>query len=697
MRPSRKQVVRTASVATILASASISLGWSRPLPVALASASSAEMRLHAADVVGTKVTRAPRKISLLIGIADYQHFGAGTKPLSDLQGPENDVKRLQVSLNRWGFGATEDTRVLLGSSATKAGIAAGFKWLAERALTKDDAVVIYFSGHGSHAPDGVDKDEPDGRDEGLVPFDAEDAHNPSQLVLDDDIRAYLKALGTENVTIIIDACYSGTVTRGDGDAVGRDKGPKPDTIALPDTGGLADFTEARGHTLITAARSDQTAQELPYDEDGTRVWIGAMTYHLTRALDGAAGTRGLRYDELIQRLRSNVRGAMLPQVPQLEGDQTALIFKSNEGVAAQPFVTAREVGGRLVLDAGAIHGVRKTANYDVYRSGEVQFSSAPIARVRVDSVVAERAFAVYVDEQGSVLGAAGSSFTKPTLPVSARAVLSRVPLGANRVDRLKVYFDKSAMALATEVRRDSSRFVIVDSASADAIVAQSLGVARVFVNGVALAPQPDEAVRVDSIVGYRGNALCRPLIRALSITSLNSIENPTPPTGLTLDIRLVPAGAGAPRGLRPAGIPDSVLLGKSYDVYARADAQLQQAEISSLYMTIAIGGYTSDPAVLWPPAGIPHSPIEMNKWILVGESIPMLEPVGSEMLKMVVNSDQFSFQPLVESFGACDGARGPNDKGPNDSGKWRSNPKPIVGWTTLSHRIDILDTVPKRK
>lgn len=691
MRRSRKLVVRTAGVATLLVTASIALGWSRSLPVDLASSSGAETSVNTVSAVVKKATRAPRKISLLIGISDYQHFGAATQPLSDLQGPENDVKRLQVSLNRWGFGTSEDTKVLLGASATKEGIASGFKWLAKRALSADDAVVIYFSGHGSHAPDGPDDDEPDGRDEGLVPFDAEDVHNPSQLVLDDDIREYLKALGTENVTIIIDACYSGTVTRGEGDAVGRDKGPKPDTSFRPDTIGFADFTEARGHTLITAARSDQVAQELPYDEGGTRVWIGAMTYHLTRALDGAAGTRGLRYDELIQRLKSNVRGAMLPQIPQLEGDQTALIFRSNQGVAARPFVTAREVAGRLVLDAGAIHGVRKTANYEVYRSGEVQFTTVPIARIRVDSVVAEQSFGVYVDAQGNVLGAAGSSFTKPTLPDGARAVLSRVPLGANRVDRLRIYFAKGAATLADSVQNDSSRFVIVDSASADAIVTLQRGVAQVYVNGIPLAPQTDEAVRVDSLVGYRGTELCRPLIRALSITAMNGIENPTPPADLTLDVHLVPAGTGAPRGVRAAGVPDSVVLGKRYDVYARANARAQIAEISTLYMTLAIGGYTSDPFVLWPQEGDAHSPITLNTWIQVGFDIPMLEPIGSEMLKMVVGSDQFSLQPLVESFGICGAIRG------DPPAKWRSNPKAIVGWTTLSHRINIYDTLPKKK
>ena len=77
--------------------------------------------------------------------------------------------RVRSSLRTWGFTNDEDVRVVTGRAATKAGLEEAFGWVASRATDSADVVVIYYSGHGSHAPD-ADGDEPDGRDEGLVPF-----------------------------------------------------------------------------------------------------------------------------------------------------------------------------------------------------------------------------------------------------------------------------------------------------------------------------------------------------------------------------------------------------------------------------------------------------------------------------------------------------------------------------------------------
>lgn len=647
--------------------------------VAAASLALAAIPLaHATD----RPRREPRKVALMIGISDYAHYGASAAAgqLADLQGPENDVERLRVSLLRWGFGAPDDTRVLTGAAATRAGIGEGFRWVADRATDSSDAVVIFYSGHGSHAPDGVDRDEADGRDEGLVPFDAEDAHDPGQLVLDDEIRTFLAALGTDNVTIIIDACYSGTVTRGHGDAVGRDKGPRPVVATGVPAAEAGDFTEARGHTLITAARSDQTAQELPFDVDGRKVWIGAMTYHLTRALDGAAETRGLRYDELVDRLRAEVRGALLPQVPQLEGDGGAVVFRSNQGIAARPFVLASAAGGdRVTLDAGAIHGVRRSAVYDVFGAGELGFASRPVARVRIDSVIEAKSFGRVVAEDGN----AGS---QTRIPAGARAVPTRVPLGAGQVERLRVHVEASALALAPAIRADSLRFVLSDSAAAHATVTTRRGVAEVYVKGIPLPPQADEGVRVGSVAGYAPAALCRPLVRALSITALDAIANPAPPAELTLDARVVPVGSGEPRAVAGAPGIDTITIGKLYDIYVRADVPSDLAALTTLYLTAAIAGYTSDPVVLWPLASQPQAPIALNRWVRIARSVSVSEPVGSEILKVVVNSDQFDLRPLVQSFGSCDALRGARGA----KGNWGSQVEAITGWTTLEKRIDIV-------
>lgn len=626
--------------------------------------------------------REPRRIALLVGIADYAYMGAtptAAQPLADLQGPENDVLRMRTSLRTWGFTSEEDLRVLTGRAATKAGLEAGFQWAASRATDPADVVVIYYSGHGSHAPD-ADGDEPDGRDEGLVPFDAEDSHDPAQLLLDDQVRGFLAGMRTENVTVIIDACYSGTVTRGAGDVVARDKGPRPPASgATPDAAGTGDFTEARGHTLITAARSDQTAQELPFDVDGQKVWIGAMTYHLTRALDGAAGAQALRYDELIERLRADVRGALLPQVPQLEGDAGAVLFRANQGAAARPFVVATALpGGRVAIDAGAVHGVRNKSVYDVHGAGELRFDATPVARVAIDSVEASRAFGVVVDESMKPVTAA------VRLPDAARAVPSLVPVGAPAPRRLGVHVDASAASLAAGVRADSTRFVLADSATADATLTQRRGVPEVLVRGVSLPPQSTDSTVAATfqgrrVTGYAPEGLSCPLLRALSITNLERLDNPAPPGDLAVLARLVRAGTGAPR--TDESKVDTVYIGEPVDVYVKVAVTADLASISRLYMTAALAGYTSSPAVLWPQGDV--TPFPLNRWVPIMRNVTVDEPGGSEILKVVVNSDPYDLTSLVQAFGACPGTRGLR-------GDWTSKMAPVTGWMAVSHRVDIL-------
>jgi hypothetical protein len=648
--------------------------------------------------------RTPRKIALLIGIADYAHMGRTVTPtqeLKDLQGSENDVERMRGSLRRWGFTDTADIRVLKGAQATRAGMMRGFEWLATRATNESDAVVIFYSGHGSNAPDGTDRDEPDGLDEGLVPFDAMDAHAPGQLLIDDQIRGYLARLGTQNVTMVVDACFSGTVTRGGGATNAKGPNPTPGSAAVTADRGSTDFSEARGHTLITAARSDQTAEEKEYPTEAGvgKVWLGALTYHLTNILDGAVATRALRYDDVIDRVASSIRGELLPQVPQLEGDRAALLFRSNTGIAARPFVLARVDQGRVLLDAGAIHGVRRNAVYDVFGAGELRFDSRPIAKVRVDSIVESMSFASGVDERGDTVRV-------QALPTGARAVLSRVPLGAKTVEKLMVFVDATVPdSIRHVIASDSARFVVSDSARAFARVTRARGVLEVMADGIALPPQDADGIvkrevlaevvvsrgsrfvkqtRRDTIAGY-GGSLCSPLIRALAISALEAIRNEAPPADLSADIRVLPYRMGPPTDIKRLSDADVIRVGDTVSIYARVDIPADVAGDVKWYMTAAIEGYTSDPFVLRPGPNDAPTPVPLREWIPLIRGIQVTEPAGVEVVKLVVNSDPYDLRPLVASFGDC--TRAPV-KGAS-RGKWDTVIPPVTGWTAVSRRVDI--------
>jgi hypothetical protein len=172
-------------------------------------------------------TPGARRMAVLIGVSDYQlgvspdAVGWDPTALSDLQGPAEDVPAMfRVLEGQDGLGYdAENICVLLDSTATVAGVGAALSWLEAHA-TAGDEVLIYFSGHGVWVPDRSG-DEIDQRDEALMLYDSVDALT-GPVLLDDELGERLRALhtpkpgsiGAPRVTLIVDACFLGSITRG---------------------------------------------------------------------------------------------------------------------------------------------------------------------------------------------------------------------------------------------------------------------------------------------------------------------------------------------------------------------------------------------------------------------------------------------------------------------------------------------------
>ena len=624
--------------------------------------------------------RPPRRLALLIGISDYKNFQPDGPPgQSDLNGPANDVPRIKTSLRRYGFDGDSSVRVLLNAQASRQGITDGFKWLAQHATDTADVVVIFYSGHGSFTKD-LNGDEAlvtpgDTLDEALVPWDAMDIHDPAQLVIDDQIGNWLKALGTTNVTLIIDGCFSGTATRGAEIApVARPRGALGN-IPSRAAAAAVDVVDNPGYTLITASSATDVAMELPLGQD--KKVFGVLTYYLTEALDAAGSSS--RFDEVMRDVTANVRAERVTQTPQLEGDRGARLFRMRGEVARRAFALVTPVGtGRVALDVGVVNGVRRSAVYDVFPPRETAFSTPPLGQVTVDSLEETRALAS-VSEGG-----------RP-FPAGARAVLARVPRGARTRDHLTVYL--AASAAAARPLLDSMSFAqLTDSAHADAVVTASRGVLEVLVDGYALPPlevdsqHPAAWIAVarhgaDSVVGYARSraALCGPLTRAFGIASLGAIENPEAPFDLVTDLRVVPSGT--PPEARQEGAVDTMYIGKSYDIFARVLAP----ETSLLYLSVAVEGYSADPWMVYPTQSGANGPIRLNAWVRILRNATPSEPAGVEVLKLVVDSDQFDFGSLLGALPrACGLARGFN----------QAAPQPVTGWRALDHKLIILRRSP---
>ncbi|KYF81995.1 hypothetical protein BE11_21155 [Sorangium cellulosum] len=294
---------------------------------------------------------------------------------------EYDLRAMAEALCLYRF---DEIAVLRGEEATRQGIIDGFrKYLTARSQPGDSAV-FHYSGHGQQVEDD-DGDEPDGLDETLVPFDyrSKDARDGAATNLrDDQIGVLLGELRDRmrgpsgrvhgNITVVLDSCFSGSATRGDGgdgrlvERGIRWEGPPPPVA--PGRGGkgasgllASGEAAAHGYVVLSASQVHQTAKEIVTPE---RLRMGAFTYHLTQAL---AQTPRNNYDAVFERVAQDLAATVPEQNPQMEGgaDTDKEVF----GVAVRPYVPriVEVQGNDVVLPLGSLHGVTQGSLYALYR------------------------------------------------------------------------------------------------------------------------------------------------------------------------------------------------------------------------------------------------------------------------------------------------------------------------------------------
>ena len=150
--------------------------------------------------------RARRK-ALLIGIDDYLN-------VSPLIGPVNDARAMHAFITDALGYESSDVRLLIDGDATRANILDEIQnWLIGGTSPGDEAL-LFFSGHGFQQPD-TNGDESDRFDETLVPVDVVLRGNKTVegMITDDEIAGLLNRLVGRRVTVIVDACHSGTSDR----------------------------------------------------------------------------------------------------------------------------------------------------------------------------------------------------------------------------------------------------------------------------------------------------------------------------------------------------------------------------------------------------------------------------------------------------------------------------------------------------
>jgi hypothetical protein len=313
---------------------------------------------------------------LLVGIDRYPNFGSEWQ----LEGCGNDVAILQDTLcRRFGF-IDDQITVLRDEQATREGILVALENLVER-VREGDEVVFFYSGHGSQQPDGPEKDEADGKDETLVPFDSGRFPHQNRDISDDEIYLWLLRLTdkTPFVTLIFDCCHSGTILR---DAfAGKQRAAPPDTRPPSELAARVPpeaFELLRGgedspaalrrlggkYVALVSCSSEETSNEILVGEK-RRIAHGALTYFLVGSLMDP-DFQGATWREVFERVVPQVTAHFRTQHPELEGAQDREVFGARE-IRPMTYVPVESCEGEVVvLGAGKACGLTEGSQWDVY-------------------------------------------------------------------------------------------------------------------------------------------------------------------------------------------------------------------------------------------------------------------------------------------------------------------------------------------
>ena len=188
------------------------------LPLAACSDDSAGPDARVSDVASAcptgeaTETDGHRRLALIVGVGDYE-----ASRVPDLPGPPNDARRMYDLLTGEIFGfPRENVCLLVNEDATTAAVKTAFDNVLVNRADASDIAVFFYAGHGSQTRD-INGDELDFQDETFLFHDARTGSGDDRIhdMRDDEFNEMLSRLHakTENVTVILDSCNSGTATR----------------------------------------------------------------------------------------------------------------------------------------------------------------------------------------------------------------------------------------------------------------------------------------------------------------------------------------------------------------------------------------------------------------------------------------------------------------------------------------------------
>ncbi|KAJ7616623.1 caspase domain-containing protein [Roridomyces roridus] len=317
---------------------------------------------------GRIVADAPRcrVFALIVGIDKYM-----ASSIPDLRGCVNDAQTMRIFLtNRFNI-PEKQVAFLANQEATRDAILRTFRThlIENPDIENGDTMIIYYAGHGSRVKAPESWPSTDGKIETFVPHDERGKDAQGELVHgipDRTMGVLLSQLATakgSNITVVLDCCHSGSLTRVSSPPnilpVSRyvdTPTPIPEHLdhellatsrmAGPDTS--YEFMDS--HILLAACRYQQRARECISAITGSP--CGFFTDGLLRALRGIGPLNRVTYAELLDMLP-----ALPDQNPQCEGANKGRFIFQGEKREVESWAIQVNEDGTLKVLVGSMFGV----------------------------------------------------------------------------------------------------------------------------------------------------------------------------------------------------------------------------------------------------------------------------------------------------------------------------------------------------
>lgn len=345
-----------------------------------------------------------------------------------LSGVHRDVAAMQRLLA--GHGFTVDLRI--AGDATRAGILDGYARLVAD-TRPDDAVIVYYSGHGAYATVGAPGSADARHLQCIVPTDWGE-RGEFRGLLGAELSALLADLTarTDNAAVILDCCHAARMSR-------EPAGPAfvRRSLAAPWTDGVEAFARRNAIDLagpgvesnpravrLVATEVDRAAYEAVDPTADPPASMGLMTQALRTAL-GEFGERPISWYALALRVRELVMARRSGQRPEIEGPADRLLFRTATAARCEAAVFFYD-RGRPALRAGPLQGARVGALYELVRAGPIMRGGpAVIAEATVTDVAETTSYVALRRLAGAEEPTAGALAVPRELPFGRLAVAVR--------------------------------------------------------------------------------------------------------------------------------------------------------------------------------------------------------------------------------------------------------------------------------